>query len=238
METQHDRTASPTSCSRSPTGATARSAASYALASDQRLMITTDRLSAFDRVIAAVPYKGQVLNQLSAWWFDADRRRRRQPCRRGARPQRPRRRAARPLPVEVVVRGYITGVTDTSLWRQYAEGARTIYGHRFPRRAGQEHAAARTDRHAHHEGRARRPRRADHVRRGRRPAASLDADALGAGHGGRPRGVPPRDHRGARGWADPRRHQVRVRSRNRRFADADRRVAHARLVAVVGRRQL
>ena len=40
-------------------------------------------------------------------------------------------RAAQPLPVEVIVRGYITGVTSTSLWRQYADGARTIYGYHF-----------------------------------------------------------------------------------------------------------
>ena len=43
---------------------------SYALDGDRRLFVTTDRLSAFDRIIAGVPYKGQVLNQLSAWWFD------------------------------------------------------------------------------------------------------------------------------------------------------------------------
>jgi len=43
---------------------------SYAYPHGQRLFITTDRLSAFDRVIAGVPYKGQVLNQLSAWWFE------------------------------------------------------------------------------------------------------------------------------------------------------------------------
>jgi phosphoribosylaminoimidazole-succinocarboxamide synthase len=43
---------------------------SYAYGSGRRLFVTTDRLSAFDRVIAGVPYKGQVLNQLSAWWFE------------------------------------------------------------------------------------------------------------------------------------------------------------------------
>ena len=42
---------------------------SWACGADQRLIVTTDRLSAFDRVLAGVPYKGQVLNQLSAWWF-------------------------------------------------------------------------------------------------------------------------------------------------------------------------
>src|SRR5262245_23359176 len=45
----------------------------YDLSDGKRLIITTDRLSAFDRVLAAVPYKGQVLNQLSAWWFEQTR---------------------------------------------------------------------------------------------------------------------------------------------------------------------
>ncbi len=104
---------------------------SYAYGNGQRLFITTDRLSAFDRVIAGVPYKGQVLNQLSAWWFE----------RTGdvvanhvvdvPDPNVLVARAAQPLPVEVIVRGYITGVTSTSLWRQYEDGARTIYGYHF-----------------------------------------------------------------------------------------------------------
>ena len=98
----------------------------------RRLFVTTDRLSAFDRIIAGVPYKGQVLNQLAAWWFaeTADI----VPNHVVAVPD-PNllvARAATPLPVEVVVRGYITGVTSTSLWQQYADGAREIYGHRFP----------------------------------------------------------------------------------------------------------
>ena len=41
----------------------------YPLADGKRLILTTDRLSAFDLILARVPYKGQVLNQLSAWWF-------------------------------------------------------------------------------------------------------------------------------------------------------------------------
>jgi phosphoribosylaminoimidazole-succinocarboxamide synthase len=114
---------------------------SYALApdagGDRRLLITTDRLSAFDRVIAAVPYKGQVLNELAAWWFH-------QVAavleRHGAShhvldvpdPNVLVARAATPLPVEVVVRGHITGVTDTSLWKRYADGQRTIDGHDLP----------------------------------------------------------------------------------------------------------
>ena len=41
----------------------------YDLPDGRRLIVTTDRLSAFDRVLARVPFKGQVLNQLAAWWF-------------------------------------------------------------------------------------------------------------------------------------------------------------------------
>jgi phosphoribosylaminoimidazole-succinocarboxamide synthase len=109
---------------------------SYALApvdgEDRRLFVTTDRLSAFDRVIAGVPYKGQVLNQLAAWWFANTADIVPNHVLSVPDPNVLIARAASPLPVEVVVRGYITGVTSTSLWQQYADGAREIYGHRFP----------------------------------------------------------------------------------------------------------
>ena len=104
---------------------------SYAYGGDQRLFVTTDRLSAFDRVIAGVPYKGQVLNQLSAWWFERTVDVVANHVVDLPDPNVLVARAAQPLPVEVIVRGYITGVTSTSLWRQYADGARTIYGYHF-----------------------------------------------------------------------------------------------------------
>ena len=104
---------------------------SYAYGDGLRLFITTDRLSAFDRVIAGVPYKGQVLNQLSAWWFERTADVVANHLVDVPDPNVLVARAAQPLPVEVVVRGYITGVTSTSLWRQYADGARTIYGYHF-----------------------------------------------------------------------------------------------------------
>ncbi len=108
---------------------------SYALGDQHRLFVTTDRLSAFDRIISGVPWKGQVLNQLAAWWFEStrdivanhvvtDREALPDPNALVAV-------AAQPLPVEVIVRGYITGVTSTSLWKRYADGARTIYGYDF-----------------------------------------------------------------------------------------------------------
>ncbi|MGB8859851.1 MAG: phosphoribosylaminoimidazolesuccinocarboxamide synthase [Ilumatobacteraceae bacterium] len=105
---------------------------SYELSGGRRLFVTTDRLSAFDKVIAGVPYKGQVLNQLAAWWFAETADIVPNHVLSVPDPNVLIARNARPLPVEVVVRGYITGVTSTSLWQQYADGARTIYGHRFP----------------------------------------------------------------------------------------------------------
>ncbi len=104
---------------------------SYAYGAGQRLFVTTDRLSAFDRVIAGVPYKGQVLNQLSGWWFERTADVVANHVVALPDPNVLVARAAQPLPVEVIVRGYITGVTSTSLWRQYADGARTIYGYHF-----------------------------------------------------------------------------------------------------------
>ena len=105
---------------------------SYAFGPGQRLFVTTDRLSAFDRIIARVPYKGQVLNQLAAWWFEQTADIVPNHVVSLPDPNVLIAREARPLTVEVVVRGHITGVTDTALWTQYAAGARRIYGHDFP----------------------------------------------------------------------------------------------------------
>lgn len=108
---------------------------SYALGGDHvghRLFVTTDRISAFDRVLAGVPYKGQVLNQLSAWWFEQTSDIVENHLVSVPDPNVTIARNATPLPVEVVVRGHITGVTDTALWTAYARGERTIYGHHLP----------------------------------------------------------------------------------------------------------
>ena len=106
--------------------------ASWRCGDHERLIVTTDRLSAFDRVLAGVPYKGQVLNQLSAWWFDQTKDIVANHVIEVPDPNAVRAREAAPLPVEVVVRGHITGVTDTSLWGMYSEGARSMYGYDFP----------------------------------------------------------------------------------------------------------
>ncbi len=96
------------------------------------LLVTTDRLSAFDRILAAVPYKGQVLNQLAAWWFAQTQSIIPNTLLSVPDPNAAVMRQAKPFPVEVVVRGYITGVTSTALWYRYSLGEREIYGYRFP----------------------------------------------------------------------------------------------------------
>ena len=104
----------------------------YNLPDGERLLITTDRLSAFDRILAAVPYKGQVLNQLAAWWFAQLTDILPNHLIAVPDPNASIVTRAEPFPVEVVVRGYITGVTSTALWHRYALGERLIYGYRFP----------------------------------------------------------------------------------------------------------
>ncbi|MCE9622842.1 MAG: phosphoribosylaminoimidazolesuccinocarboxamide synthase [Actinomycetia bacterium] len=104
----------------------------YPLAGNRRLIVTTDRLSAFDRVLSAVPYKGQVLNQLAAWWFDQTADVIANHMLSVPDPNALIGVEAQPLPVEVIVRGYITGVTSTALWYRYSLGERDIYGYTFP----------------------------------------------------------------------------------------------------------
>jgi len=105
---------------------------SYDLPDARRLFITTDRLSAFDHLVAAVPFKGQVLNQLAAWWLERTGDIIPNHALSTPDPNVLIAREARPLPVEVIVRGYITGVTSTSLWKRYEEGERVIYGYDMP----------------------------------------------------------------------------------------------------------
>ncbi|MCP5098119.1 MAG: phosphoribosylaminoimidazolesuccinocarboxamide synthase [Chloroflexi bacterium] len=99
---------------------------------NERVLITTDRVSAFDRVLGLIPYKGQVLNQLSAWWFKQTADLANNHIISIPDPNVTIAHDADPLPVEVVVRGYITGVTTTSLWYLYERGDRRPYGISLP----------------------------------------------------------------------------------------------------------
>lgn len=105
---------------------------SYILENNRRLLVTTDRLSAFDRVVGAAPYKGQVLNQLSAWWFQKTVDIIPNHLIDLPDPNATLAQELTPYPIEVIVRGYITGVTQTALWRRYELGEREVYGYTLP----------------------------------------------------------------------------------------------------------
>jgi phosphoribosylaminoimidazole-succinocarboxamide synthase len=102
------------------------------LCNGRRILITSDRVSAFDRVLGLIPYKGQVLNQLSAWWFENTADIARNHLISMPDPNVIVAEDAQPLPVEIIVRGYITGVTTTSLWYLYEQGDRQPYGIDLP----------------------------------------------------------------------------------------------------------
>ncbi len=104
----------------------------FSLPDDRWLLVTTDRLSAFDRILTLIPFKGQVLNQLSAFWFDLTTDIIPNHLLEVPDPNVSLVRECEALPVEVVVRGYITGVTKTALWYRYSLGERQIYGYDFP----------------------------------------------------------------------------------------------------------
>ena len=96
------------------------------------VFVTTDRQSAFDRILAAIPFKGQVLNLTSAWWFERTRHIIPNHLIAVPAPQVTVGKACTVFPIEFVVRGYITGTTDTSLWTQYAKGVRNYCGISLP----------------------------------------------------------------------------------------------------------
>jgi len=105
---------------------------SYDLPDGRRVMIATDRQSAFDHVLTAVPCKGQVLNQTAMFWFDQTQDICPNHIIEAPDPNIILVQRLDMLPVEVVVRDYMTGSTDTSIWPMYESGERVLYGHEFP----------------------------------------------------------------------------------------------------------
>lgn len=104
----------------------------YALADGRRLAISTDRLTIFDQQVGLVPYQGQILNQLTAWWFEQTADITPNHAIDIPDPNVTIALSADPLPIAVVVRGFISGITPSSLWAQYEAGERVIYGISFP----------------------------------------------------------------------------------------------------------
>ena len=99
---------------------------------DKVALITTDRQSAFDRILASVPFKGQVLNLTSAWWFDQTKDIIPNQVIDVPDPNVTLAKKCDVFPIEFVVRGYITGSTSTSLWTVYNNGNRTYCGNDLP----------------------------------------------------------------------------------------------------------
>jgi len=98
----------------------------------ERIIVVTDRLSAFDAVVATIPSKGQVLNQLAQFWFEKTAHLAPNHMLRVPDPNVMIARECDPLPVELVMRAYLTGVTGTSIWKAYERGDRTFCGHALP----------------------------------------------------------------------------------------------------------
>ena len=99
---------------------------------DSLLFITTDRQSAFDRILASIPFKGQVLNQVSAFWFENTADIVKNHVIKIPDPNVTIGKKCKVFPVEFVMRAYLTGSTDTSAWVQYAKGIRNICGNILP----------------------------------------------------------------------------------------------------------
>ena len=99
---------------------------------DKVALITTDRQSAFDRVLASIPFKGQVLNLTSAWWFDQTKDIIPNQVIDVPDPNVTLAKKCDVFLIEFVVRGYITGSTSTSLWTVYNNGDRTYCGNDLP----------------------------------------------------------------------------------------------------------
>jgi phosphoribosylaminoimidazole-succinocarboxamide synthase len=99
---------------------------------DKVILITTDRHSSFDRLIAHVPHKGQVLNEISAFWFEQTKDIVPNHVLAIPDPNVTVAKKCSPLPVEAVVRGYMTGVTSTSLWTHYEAGKRDFGNFTLP----------------------------------------------------------------------------------------------------------
>lgn len=104
----------------------------YSAPGNRRFIVVTDRISAFDRVLGTIPFKGQLLTKMAAFWFEKTRDLAPNHMIAVRDPNVMECVECRPLPVEMVVRAYITGVTSTSIWTHYANGKREFCGHTLP----------------------------------------------------------------------------------------------------------
>jgi phosphoribosylaminoimidazole-succinocarboxamide synthase len=104
----------------------------YTTGDGRRIIVVTDRISAFDRIVGTLPLKGQILNRLAAFWFEKTAHVTKNHVLRVPDPNVIEAIECTPLPVEMVVRAYVTGVTSTSIWTHYAAGKREFCGNKLP----------------------------------------------------------------------------------------------------------
>lgn len=104
----------------------------YDLGDGRLLLLTTDRQSGFDRMLGAIPYKGQVLNRTSLHWFAMTEHIVANHVLSSPHANALFARKCRVLPIEFVMRGYLTGSTDTAIWTHYTRGERTFAGVTLP----------------------------------------------------------------------------------------------------------
>ncbi len=104
----------------------------YSTTDGRRYIVTTDRISAFDRVLGTLPLKGQLLQYVSNFWFDATADIAPNHIIKVPDPNVIETRECQPLGAEMIVRAYLTGVSKTSIWTHYAAGKREFCGHRLP----------------------------------------------------------------------------------------------------------
>jgi phosphoribosylaminoimidazole-succinocarboxamide synthase len=104
----------------------------YSTPDGRRVIVVTDRISAFDRVLGTLPLKGQVLNHAAAFWFEKTAHVVPNHVLSVPDPNVLVAKECTPLPVEMVVRAYLTGTTSTSIWVHYERGSREFCGHRLP----------------------------------------------------------------------------------------------------------
>ncbi len=105
---------------------------SFTLPNEQRAIVVSDRISAFDFILGTIPFKGQVLNRIAAWWFAKLDGVVNHHFISSPDPNISLVKNAKVLPVEIIVRGYLTGTTKTSSWYAYENLNRQICGLEMP----------------------------------------------------------------------------------------------------------
>ncbi len=104
----------------------------YTTRDGRRILIASDRISAFDVVLGTIPFKGQVLNRMAQYWFEETAKLAPNHVLSVPDPNVTIARECKPLLAEFVMRSYLTGVTTTSIWYAYERGARSFCGHDLP----------------------------------------------------------------------------------------------------------